>query len=489
MNTAYERIQYECFIETLAPVHIGCDEVYEPTGFVLDAQAKQIVSFDPYNFVAGLAPEDKQRFSQICVKGTVGSIIEIYKFLQGQAVAGRRIDVCAEFPDHFRQTLSIGTTQEKRIQQELNKFQIARTAYKSDDQRPYIPGSSVKGALRTAYLNLAATEDGARENRRLRDPAMLEKQLLDYRIIPEDPFRLVKVSDFRPVGDIKTKIVYAVNEKKKPTGRSARGPVQIFEVIEPGAIFQGSIVVEQPLQGAKINRPVQLQRLMESCRHFYIKENAREQRELSEIGIESKSADETFTGDTASLIRIGRHCGAESVTVEGHRSIKIMGRRGDKPRRLPHATTFWLASETRKPKEKKQLRALGWAKIIKLTDEHRQAHLEIENGYPQLQKETGKTRDRDGHAAEAGSAGVEQALNAPAKPETVQEVWEKVHLSWTPNDGKIKATCAGKKAQTDNRDLVPQNLRKNLFGKKKHAMAARVVVEVTGNNFKILELE
>ena len=27
---------FKCYIKTLSPIHVECDEVYEPTGFVMD---------------------------------------------------------------------------------------------------------------------------------------------------------------------------------------------------------------------------------------------------------------------------------------------------------------------------------------------------------------------------------------------------------------------------------------------------------------------
>ena len=34
-------------IQPLAPIHLGCDEVYEPFSFVLDEKRRELVVFDP----------------------------------------------------------------------------------------------------------------------------------------------------------------------------------------------------------------------------------------------------------------------------------------------------------------------------------------------------------------------------------------------------------------------------------------------------------
>ncbi|NLA75012.1 MAG: hypothetical protein GX846_06050, partial [Deltaproteobacteria bacterium] len=38
------------YIKTISPIHIGCDEVYEPTGFAIDEKSNQMVVFDPFVF-------------------------------------------------------------------------------------------------------------------------------------------------------------------------------------------------------------------------------------------------------------------------------------------------------------------------------------------------------------------------------------------------------------------------------------------------------
>ncbi len=356
---------FKCYIKTLSPVHIGCDEVYEPTGFVMTEDKQHITVSHPVSFISNLSEEDRKRFSEICSKGTVSSLIEIYKFLRNRPVDGRKVEVCNDFVDHYRSTLSIPTDNERRVQQELNKFSIHRTAFLDADQRPYIPGSGIKGALRTAYLNLLAENKQTYGLSGRIKGHELEKKLMDYSGIQDDPFRLVKVSDFRPVGDIKTRIVYGVNEKKRSSNRVARGIPLIFEVIQPSSVFEGVISVEKPVNGTKINKPVSMEQLLKGAVSFYCKEKEREMHELQVIGVPAPAE----LDNERVLLRCGRHNGAESLTINGFRSIKIMGKRGERSKFQDSATTFWLASEVRRPKLKKNLQPFGWVCINELTDE------------------------------------------------------------------------------------------------------------------------
>lgn len=357
------------YIQTISPVHIGCDEFYEPTGFVLDENARQMIVFDPLSFISQMEDTGKAEFSQICAKGTIASILEIYKFMQNKTAKGRMIDVCPDFLEHYKQTLTLPTRNPREIQRNLNSFAIPRTAFRSVDQRPYIPGSTIKGALRTAYLNLMESEKKLSAKGKERNARNLEQRLMEYSGIPTDPFRMVKVSDFMPVSETRTRIVYGINKKKKSSDRDARGLPLIFEVIPPGSVFVGTIAADSPPLGSGIRKSVSMEKLLDSSTLFYANEKEREEKELTDIGVDVIYDDDRLQDQKNSfLARVGRHSGAESVTIKGHRDIFIMGKRGER-KCLNHATTLWLASDARKPVSMNNLQPFGWVKINRLTDD------------------------------------------------------------------------------------------------------------------------
>jgi len=181
-----------------------------------------------------------------------------------------------------------------------------------------------------------------------------------------DPFRLVKVSDCLPVGDVNTKILYAVNKKKTISKFEARGPFQILEVIQPGAIFNGTIsIVEMPPK-AGITTPVTADKLFESLIKFYGGAFDFECLMLRRIGVDvgayAKAKDDykDIVNSKAFFIRVGRHSGAEAVTIEDNRSIKIMQGKGKQPKYEDASTTVWLASDDSRPKSNTALLPFGW---------------------------------------------------------------------------------------------------------------------------------
>jgi len=377
---------FRCFLKIISPVHIGCDEVYEPMGFVLDEQSGRLIVFDPLSFIAMLGDEQRKNFSAICMKGTISSILEIYQFLKGRQAAGRTINVCQGFLDQYQKTLSIPLQDTKKIQQELNNFIIARTSFGTSDNRPYIAGSAIKGSIRTAYLNAQAKVNNVPRPEGKGSAKELEKTLLDGGEFSTDPFRMVKVSDFKPVGETKAMIIYAVNEKKTPSRFEARGPFQILEVIEPDSIFEGWITVEQPEKKAGIKTPISLPALLDSCNRFYTNEKIREDGELDTIGIPKMPVPNG--NEKQFLLRLGRHSGAESVTIEGYRTIRIMTERGQRDRLEEHATTLWLASAISKPKSKDNLKPFGWALLEEMPVDQAQ-------GFEQKAKEWKKAYEEE----------------------------------------------------------------------------------------------
>ncbi len=375
-------------LHVISPIHIGCDDVYEPTSFVIDEGRKRLISFDPLEFIHSLNDSERERFTSISSEGTIASIVKIYQFLSGREVKGREVEITDDLISHFRQVKALPLHDEKRVRQELNKFSIGRTAYDSYTSLPYIPGSAIKGAMRTAYLSKLAKESNLRDGwKRFLTREELKNASLTYKLISKkevskkleksllkgdfatDPFRMVKVSDFRPVGEVGTRILYAINKRKKPSkfNARARGPSQILETIKEGTVFEGIIDVIQPHEKTGIERPVRVRELLKALNSFFIPQVNEENKTLKEIDVSPlvvKAINGKFKenlGRTAFLIRLGKHSGAEAVTIEGNRLIKIMQAKDQPPKFLDHATTIWLASTTRKPSTNRDLIPFGWA--------------------------------------------------------------------------------------------------------------------------------
>jgi CRISPR-associated protein Csm5 len=471
------------YIRIASPVHIGCDEVYEPTGFVLNEESGTLTAFEPMDFFRSLDPQDKSRYAAICGKGSVESILELYKFMKGKRFGKHVVRVCKGLVSHYQKTLAISPNDRRKIQQELNNFSISRTAFNPLTQKPYIPGSAIKGAFRTAYLNYLSKERNVNLDRRDRNPAnALEKELLQYQSLEKDPFRLLKVSDFHPVGPCATKIVYAVNAKKTPSRFEARGPFQILEVIEPGAVFAGTMQILNPLARDVIKAPLSEEKVLQSSKLFYDKEQKRENEEFQNAGLPAFNL--AANGDLIPL-RLGRHSGAESLTIEGHRHIKIMKQRGERPGYADKANTFWLAADVADRKTAQSLEPFGWAGLGRMT----QALNDELTALGEMQEKEA-TKIVPLSPAEPSI----QPKNA-APPPPVEEIWENAFVSFNAGSGGV-VTAQGpdkKTAEVRGKDkalsVADASLQKKLFDGKKSLPKVRVTVRKVGNRWEIVKVE
>jgi CRISPR-associated protein Csm5 len=311
----------------------------------------------------------------------------------------------------------------------------------------------------------------------------LEKGLLNYQKLENDPFRLLKVSDFHPIGPCTTKIIYAVNEKKEDSKFKARGPYQILEIIEPGAVFAGTIKVLSPLTREAIREPLTEKAVFNSAVTFYEKEKKLEDGEFNAAGITAFNLEKE---NDAYLLRLGRHSGAESITVEGYRHIKIMKKRGERPAYSDKATTFWLASDASTGYQKSQLRPFGWSALGKLTDE-------LQATFKQLLTEQAA---KSFPFSSGGMPGVQTEIRKPVQPALpVEEVWGNAFVAYNAGGpGKITAQVPGGKAAIlQGRDklkgAVAEVLHKKLFEGKKQVPKACVTVRKTGNSYEIISVE
>jgi CRISPR-associated protein (TIGR02584 family) len=263
--------------------------------------------------------------------------------------------------------------------------------------------------------------------------------------------------------------------KSDKASRADNGPPQIFEVIEAGGVFEGAIGNEEAASG--FERPVTKETLFDAVVQHYSKVLKQDGRDRSEAGLRPFPMDEMHnTSGAALLIRIGRHSGAEAVTIEGHREIKIMG--SSEP--LDHATTFWLASESNRPSATDPLPPFGWAV---LEAEPLDVSTGIYSRKPAAQ--TRPVREQE-QATLAEPVPVEPTL----KPEPpVQTTHHDVTLVWSPGNRTLTAVIEGKKAFANNveRAFVHESLWPKL--EKKKSVKATIVVEPLGNAFRIVKVE
>ncbi len=163
---------YQVTISTLSPVHIGSGDDYEPTNYVIENSI--LYSFQLQNAIKHILPVNAA--SSL----TLSNVWDAFhkKINDCKSVATHYVTTNKELKETQQHSLATG-----RIRP------IERTST-SAGHKPYIPGSSIKGAIRTAVLNQLATSQHVDRN-------AVELNLLGG-CFESDPFRLLKLSDAMP---------------------------------------------------------------------------------------------------------------------------------------------------------------------------------------------------------------------------------------------------------------------------------------------------
>lgn len=210
---------YRLELELLSPVHVGTGEAFPAYAYVPDRSAKAVHILDPSVLLLHLSPERRRAFLAKVAEGPKGAqeVLQ-YLYQEGQIPKEailRSLPASKAFLD-----MVLGAHQEALL--EFRPLPYSPLG-------AYLPGSSVKGALRTAWLFWSLVQKGEdlvfrggvwefrrskgevrvipRRSPRLGDNQVFEGVVLGYATLKErgyqldlykDPFRAVRLTDSNP---------------------------------------------------------------------------------------------------------------------------------------------------------------------------------------------------------------------------------------------------------------------------------------------------
>jgi CRISPR-associated protein Csm5 len=374
----------------LSPIHIGADESYEPGNYVIDDEAGALYSFDSQAALAGLSENDRQQLLAI-VNGKPDDtmLTKVQAFFHNHrekllAFARPPVPTASGIKSLYEKRIGKTAQHEGKGRRVINKLEIERTFYNPSDASPLLPGSSIKGAIRTALLDKVSDGKDRHERNQQLQQRLFEGQF------HTDPMRLISVGDAAWQGNPDKpacQVQFAVNRKRKPVMKNGRlvqsqaeasNLYQLLECVMPNHYqgFVGGLTLHNTRSIAQDNRKLPQQRfhwpvkaIAEACNAFYMglfwqEMNAMKERrylktdwlnqieQLMENGLLKRLND-----GEAFLLRVGRHSGAEALTLDGIRSIMIKGKGGEKNwEKQPR--TWWLAADD--VADKQALLPFGW---------------------------------------------------------------------------------------------------------------------------------
>jgi len=336
--------RYRLAIRPLTAVHIGCGESLTPLEYTFRKNKQEediFVRFRPETLVQGLNKEKKALFSSLAAGK---DILALRKFL-AENLSYDSILYTARVTSEFLKEFAV------RSESEANSLEIEAEYRPAGQKSPVLPGSSIKGAFRTAILNQRIKKKRIKGGEFSLDPRSrydtdLQRWGLDFRVPNDDPFRAISIGDcpfppqdnqligrmlqYKPnrqgVGSFDSISIHAEVIAGELSGGSAQGvtdfliveELENFRALEYGALkFKAHRKI--------LDTPISSQELLDSCDSFYGKAfddefnkfflNApddslyRSAQNLADLVDSLKSSNEH-------LVRIGRWSHVESVTLE-----------------------------------------------------------------------------------------------------------------------------------------------------------------------------
>lgn len=182
-------VVWKCIAWAVTPVHIGSGVEWLKSDYTI--RDHRLCRFDPASVVLRMEPRRREAFERAVDAGDLQGADRVLK----EAV--RDADILERIPLGPRSLRELGAAQTDP------KRWGGVTAFVRTGGRPFVPGSSIKGAIRTALLSTTVGEKGVEEGRRRvqaageRAPDRLEEWAFAYdrRRIEQDPFRFLQVSD------------------------------------------------------------------------------------------------------------------------------------------------------------------------------------------------------------------------------------------------------------------------------------------------------
>jgi CRISPR-associated protein Csm5 len=344
-------------LTAISPIHIGTGEVYEPTNFVIDN--KVLYHFKDEDFFMALSDIDKKAFMNILNENRSDSFARINKFVKSKIDIAKKVSflkvnttdgIQKDYDKKIGQVVQF-EKQGRDATKVFNKFEIQKTQRKQIKSKDnyiyigYITGSSLKGAISTAYQEYIFNTQGEQARR----------EQFQNQDMTQNIFKEFKLSDSK-VLKVSTKIGFACN-KERFEEEDNSSMSTFIEIICKDSILEMDLNYKD----------LDINSILNSCNSHYLpifktifepETNGKDEwiNEYLPEDFYEKYKDFTPKGNQF-LIRVGKHSGARAVTIDGQRQIRV---KENKRRTITtdQETTSWLFGE--KSNSNSNLLPFGW---------------------------------------------------------------------------------------------------------------------------------
>ena len=336
--------KYAFKLKPLTALHVGTGDVITPLEYIItkDTSGNEILGkFSPENIVLQLNDSQKQRFkSLVSDKDSIIGLRNFFNEKEIRLIIKKNIEYVSLLDKEF-------IHQYEKTKNDFNNALEINTIYKDSKYFPVIPGSSIKGAIRTAILNNLAEKNNFIRINSNNNGFELQRSLLSYSDAKNDPFRILGISDvtFNP----KNNQIVAPMEICNYTGDTSPKGINIYVEALKGLILdadiagQGTFLIHDEIVGKTVpfkmgtfiikRQPFfDVNLLKDMVNEFYQDVFKDEHKKIQGSSVDetiknqydqiSNYIDEKIIKDKNEvLIRIGRWSHVEAVTIKKYRNL------------------------------------------------------------------------------------------------------------------------------------------------------------------------
>lgn len=321
----YKKISLEC--EILSPIHVGTGEEIPVYEYLITGGLLYKINLD--KAISLFSSEELKRFNEVNEKG---NYTDLRAFLAEKYYDQEYRDTVTEFV--IPVTKEVEEVYKEKIDDTENQLLIKLNQRNPMTRQTTIPGSSIKGSIRTALLQML---DKNTEKNIFGNASKIEGELLAAlnkrgdRVSPlKDPFKHLKVEDVH-LPDNSTYISKIKNGIKGENEFFTVDIQMIHEVTQSlltdhSIKFSINLLLSSEFKIFNQNPPQRItsQSLLEACKTYYKERleniearyfvNTPIQNEINQI----YNAVDYSNGEF--LLRVGRFSGKMSMTLDKHRS-------------------------------------------------------------------------------------------------------------------------------------------------------------------------
>ena len=328
--------------EIVSPVHIGSGQELNPFNYVIKNDTLYKISFE--RLINTMSASEVKSFEDLIDSG---DIVKLRQFI-------------ADYPDYDISSYTVAVTPavEAACRSNLHNTenQMLINAFLRSANIPLIPGSSLKGSLRTALLSVTAGKKDLPKPKGYKDERFFENRILNNRDAKNNPFRAIRIRDsFLDADDI----IVSQIKNVLMSGRKKENTIQMMHEISHSVltgkpvVFDTSIFFDEKLFASGfIKTNFSIEDFIAACRHFYRDKMEYEHNRFYKGNINeavSMQIMNTPMEDNTCFIRLGRFSGVESVTLDHYRNP-----------RPPGKTNTWGTSRNLA----EGIYPMGWVKMI-----------------------------------------------------------------------------------------------------------------------------